>query len=305
MRGLATFIMRGRSQAALVAAAMAVLSLTLPLVGLLSSAAVALVTLRQGVREGLILGLLATLLSGLFVFAALGAPWPALGLALALWAPVWALGAVLRTTRSLALTLHLAALIGLVIVLGLRLGGGDPALYWSEEFLKPIHANLVESGILKDTEDSRTLIDEIARWMTGLFAAIFYVQAVLALFLARWWQALLYHPGGFGKEFRALRLGRGLGMLSLVVLGILAIQQDQPWVLDLLWLILPLLFLQGLAVVHFAALRFALHRGWLVGFYVFLVLAMPHGEVLLAALGLGDLWLDGRAKLANRGGNPD
>ncbi len=92
MLGLATFIMRGRSQAALVAAVFAVLSLLFPLAGMLSSATVALVTLRLGPVEGLIVGAFAGLASGLFAFAALGSPAPALGFALALWLPVWALG---------------------------------------------------------------------------------------------------------------------------------------------------------------------------------------------------------------------
>ncbi len=30
--------------------------------------------------------------------------------------------------------------------------------------------------------------------------------SVLALVLARYWQAALYNPGGFGREFRALKL---------------------------------------------------------------------------------------------------
>src|SRR3569623_1583295 len=54
MRGFAQYIMRGRVQAMLVAVAMAILSLVLPPKNYLSSAVIALVTLRRGWQEGLI-----------------------------------------------------------------------------------------------------------------------------------------------------------------------------------------------------------------------------------------------------------
>src|SRR3569832_556219 len=55
MRGFAQYIMRGRVQAMLVAVAMAILSLVLPPMNYLSSAVIALVTLRRGWQEGLII----------------------------------------------------------------------------------------------------------------------------------------------------------------------------------------------------------------------------------------------------------
>jgi hypothetical protein len=299
MQGLASFIMRGRSQAALVASATAVLSLIVPLVGLISSAAVALVTMRQGPTEGLVVGFFAGLASGLLAFAALGSPLPAIGFALALWLPVWILGLVLRNTRSLALTIQLASLIGLVVVLGLRLATGDPALYWSE-ILEPIRENLVKGEVI-DEEQSRALVGEVARWMTGAFAATFYFQALIALFLGRWWQSLLYNPGGFGEEFRSLRLSRGIAGLGLALLLVLALGVTSPLAVDLLVLVTPLLFLQGVSVVHWLVRALKLARGWLIGFYALLVLAMPHAEILVAGLGLADILMDVRARVRPRG----
>jgi hypothetical protein len=50
---LAAYIMKGRLQAMTVAAALALLSLAFPPVSIVSSASVALVTLRRGGKEGL------------------------------------------------------------------------------------------------------------------------------------------------------------------------------------------------------------------------------------------------------------
>jgi hypothetical protein len=299
MHGLASFVMRGRSQAALVITAAAVLSLVVPLVGLLSSAAVALVTLRLGAREGLVVGLFAALASGLLAFAGLGSPLPALGFILALWLPVWLLGVVLRQSLSLALTVQLASLIGLMIVVALRVQGGDPAEYWAH-LIEPLRGALVQNQVI-DEPASHVLVADIARWMTGAFAATFYFQALLALFIGRWWQALLYNPEGFGAEFRALRLSRGVGLLGLAMVLVLLLRPEARLAAELLMLLTPLLFLQGVAVVHALVRARDANRGWLIGFYVLLVIAMPHVELLVAGLGLVDAWTDVRSRLEGRG----
>ena len=298
MLGLASFIMRGRSQAALVAAVFAILSLLFPLTGMLSSATLALATLRQGPVEGLLVGLFAGLASGLFAFAALGSPVPALGFALALWLPVWALAVMLRNSGSPALTVTTAGLMGLAILIGLKVGVADPAAYWAE-LMEPVRKGQIEGGILTDAE-GQALILEVARWMTGAFAATFYFQALLALFLGRWWQSLLYNPGGFGAEFRDLRLGKGLGVLGLALMAFILVMGENQWAADLLILITPLFLLQGLALIHWLVKAMQANRGWLIGLYALFLLALPHAQVLTAGLGLADIWVNVRAKVKPR-----
>lgn len=299
MQSLASFTMRGRSQATLVAAASAMLSLILPLIGLISSAVIALVTLRKGAEEGLIVGAFAGFSGGLLAFAALGNPLPAIGFVLMLWLPVWVLGLILRQTRSLALTVQAAALFGLLVVVGVRLFAADPAAYWME-LLEPVRRSLVRSSVIDATVSER-LVVQAARWMTGAFAATFYFQLVLALFIGRWWQALLYNPGGFGAEFRALRIRSEVAYsaLALVVL-ILLLDGGAMWASDLLLLLAPLFFLQGMAIVHGLAHAYSAHRGWLIGFYGLLLLVMPYAEILVAGFGFLDNWVDLRARVAVR-----
>jgi len=290
--------MRGRSQAVLVAAASAVLSLIVPLFGLISSASVALVTLRQGATEGVIVGAFAGLASGLLAYAALGSPVPAIGFALALWLPVWALSVVLRRGRSLDLTIQLAALFGFLIVAAIRVQAPDPAVYWAE-LLEPLRENLVAGGVV-DAVVSEDLVARISRWMTGAFAGTFYFQLLLALFIGRWWQALLYNPGGFGAEFRVFRVRPAVGYLALILLTLILLLDQSLWAVELLFLLAPLFFLQGIAIVHGIAHALGANRGWLVGFYVLLLLFMPHAEILAAAIGLVDVWADLRARVKMR-----
>jgi hypothetical protein len=290
--------MRGRSQAVLVAMASALLSLIVPLAGLISSAAVALVTLRQGAAEGLIVGAFAGLASGLLAFAALGSPVPAVGLALALWLPVWVLCVVLRQSRSLDLTIQLAAIFGFLILAAIHFQAPDPSLYWAE-LLGPVREHLVASGVV-DEVASEDLVARVSRWMTGAFAATFYFQLLLALFIGRWWQALLFNPGGFGEEFRAFRVRPAVGYLALALLVLLAFLGRALWVMELLLLLAPLFFFQGVAIVHGIAHARMANRGWLVGFYALLLLFLPHAEILVAAVGFVDVWADLRARITVR-----
>ena len=270
--------MRGRSQAVMVAAAAAVVSLLVPLIGLISSATVALVTLRKGVSEGLVVVAFAGLASGLLAFVALGSPIPAVGFALALWLPIWILAIFLRQSRSLDLTIQLAVLFGLVIV-------------------EPVRQNLVESGVV-DAVVSEQLMARVSRWMTGAFAATFYFQLLLALFIGRWWQALLYNPGGFGIEFRAIRVQPGVGYLALCLLALVLLLDQAMWPSELLLLLAPLFFLQGVAIIHSLAHAYSAGRAWLIGFYALLVLVMPYTQILVAALGFLDIWMNLRTRMA-------
>ena len=301
MRSLAGFAMRGPSQAALVAAGTAVLSLLLPLVAVVSSAIVALVTLRQGPRAGLVVVGGAGLGSAALVWIALGTPWPALGFLAVLWGPIWSLALVLRATRSLNITVLVTALLGLLILVGIHLATDDPAAVWVG-FMEPARLALVEGGLM-DEPASQDLIAGLARWMTGAFAASLYGQFLLSLLLGRWWQAVLYNPGGFGEEFRALRLPRALGYFALAMVGLRLLQPDAVGAYEGLILLVPLLFAQGLAVAHGVRHALGASVGWLVGLYVALVLVIPYAELLLLGLGFADLWVDVRGRLARAAGD--
>lgn len=282
----------------MVAAAAAVFSLILPPIGVISAAVVALVTLRLGAIEGLIAAALAGLGSLVFALIVVGSPMPTIRFVLELWLPVWVLSFVLRQTRSLDLTIHAATLFGLVILLGIHLLVAEPELYW-QQMLEPLRQSLVE-GMVVDDATSTEIVAQVSRWMTGVFAASFYLQMLLALFIGRWWQALLYNPGGFGAEFRAFRVSTGVGYLGLGLLILLLLLDGALWVSELLILLVPLLFLQGVALAHALNHSFAAGRGWLIVFYALLLLAAPHAEALVVIIGFLDIWIDLRARLARR-----
>jgi hypothetical protein len=296
MKAIATFVMRGPSQAALVAAVMALLSILVPPLGLISAASVGLATLRNGPAYGLIVSGVATVGMGALAWLALGSPLPVVGVLLLLWVPVLALSVVLRSTRSLGLAAQVAGGLGILIILIAHVTMDDPAATWLG-ILEPFREALVKDGVVTE-QASAAVFAELAGWMTGAFAAALVAQLLLGLFIARWWQALLYNPGGFGEEFRDLRLGRSFGVVALLLLAALPFFDGVGLAANMLLVLSVLLLLQGLAVAHQVRALKQARQAWLVGFYVVLILFMPQTLLLVACVGLVDIWADIRARVA-------
>lgn len=292
MKGLASFVMRGRFQAMLVI----VIAALLPFLNLFSGAGLTLVTLRQGYREGLLVTVLVAVTSGVLIGVLSGSIAPTLGLAGLFWIPLWLLAATLRYTVSLALTLQLALLLTALAMLGYAAYLGDPVVWGRkllEEILRPF---LQETGLAGTTAGIEQIIDYLAPLTLGLIFANGLVSLVLSLLLGRWWQGLLYNPGGFQKEFHELRLGRQMALGAALVFG-LALLTDLPLLSNLAFLLMIVYTLQGLAVIHGVAGKLKLARGWLIGLYIVMFLALPQLVMLLCLVGIVDAWLDFRNRV--------
>jgi hypothetical protein len=301
MRFLANTIMRGPMAAILVTSVTAMLGLLLPPLGYLSAAAVGLVTLRLGLAEAgkVVAGaVLATAVLGLVT---LGNALTPLAFLLMLWLPLLVTAWSLRRTSDLARSLLLAGLFGVMVVLGFHVGVDDPAGWWR---------GLLQRMTAQVTAEQREVLlpalDEIAGLMTGMVGAAVALGVALSLFLARWWQALLFNHGGFSREFRALRLGRGPALVTVLLLALNWAQLPGIALLnDLLPLALLLSMMQGVAVVHGVVAGTGARKGWLVAMYVMLLLPMvtTPTALTLAVAGMVDNWMDFRAYFGARNRN--
>lgn len=300
MKALAHFAMRGRSQAALVAAAGAVLSV-LPIIGLFaalaSAAVVALATLRQGAGEGALVTVFAGLGGGVLAWLALGSPLPALGFWLAYWLPVWVLAVVLGWSRSLSLAVQAAALIALVALPLVYFFVGGASDTWAP-ILEPLTQALIEAHLIGAAPSPQAMA-QIAGWMPGLLTASVYLMVLMSLLLGRWWQSLLSGPGAFGAEYRALRIHPVMGLVT-IALHLILVFTNANWALAALVIVGVLLVLQGLAVLHALSVARNVRQGWVAGFYALFVLGLPLPQMIVAGIGLADLWADWRRRLDRR-----
>ena len=302
MKALASFILRGQSQAMLVTVGFAVLSLMLPPFSILSGAAVALVTLRLGMQSGLVLMVGATLVVGLLSVFSLGNPAPAMMFLTALWLPLWILAALLRGTRSMPLTLLVSGAMGLLGVLVVYLLVDDVPAWWHGILLQVFQPLLDQAG-LSEQEMLQSALESIAHVMTGMMAAGMVLNLLMCLFLARGWQAQLFNPNGFSQEFRQLRMGRALSGVTLVLVLLYVSQLGtlSSMAGDMLIVLLSLYMLQGLSLAHAVVAMRQMHIGWLIALYIVAFVVLPQLMLAVAAVGLLDTWVDFRSRLAGQG----
>ena len=132
-------------------------------------------------------------------------------------------------------------------------------------------------------------------FVLGLLAWMIALTVVCGLFVARWWQALLFNPGGFREEFHGFRLDQraALILFAIVVAGVALPREYTPW-MELLSL--PLL-IAGVALVHSSVALMNWGGHWLGLMYFGLFFIGPTGTVLVG-LGLVDSILNLRSRLA-------
>jgi hypothetical protein len=307
MKALAAYIVSGRWQAVLAAVICGSLTILVPpfggILNYLAAAVVALVTLHVGVLAGLQVMIIAAAIT-LLLYQLLGVQAVvALVLVLMLWLPCWMTAAVLQQTNSLGRALKAATLFGvslLLLVFGLY---GNPAAWWLEQ-LQQVETALAGAGLSFPALTDVQLLQEVSALMTGVVFASLVIGVMASLLLARWWQAVLVHPGAFRDEFYALRLGN---MNGLVTLGIMLIARFTDGTVSefgaqLAMIMLVPYLLVGLAVIHALLKRKGRGGGWLVAVYVLLAI-VPQATLLLAAGGLMDTWIDFRRRLARDEGN--
>jgi hypothetical protein len=296
MISLARFILKGYSQAALVAAGMAMLGLLLPPVAWLSGAAVALVTLVNGYRNGLLVTAIAGIGTAVFAGLILSLPAVAVYYVLLVWLPVVMVAVVLRRTVSLVLSLQLIAGVSLLGILILYLFFPDFGEIWRSSLNMMADDLVANSNGALDTQQLQQVIDQIVRLLPGFFASSFMIGTMLSLYVARWWQAVVYNPGGFGKEFRAINLGKTTALIALAI-AIAASFIKADMFNAMLLVVFALYLNQGVAVLHAVFARRQLNAAWLFMIYLFMFF-VPHTVVLLALTGLADTWIDFRRRLS-------
>jgi hypothetical protein len=299
MRLLAAYIMSGRTQAMVVIVVCAVLSLLVPPASYLSAGGIGLVTLRHGLQEGLVVILGATAALALLAWWTLGSLAPGVSFLLVVGLPMWVLALSLRNTNSLAYTLGMATLMGVLLIAVVHAMIGDTTVWWQVQLgvtLKPL---LTESGLLGGGAQIDRLLAGLAKIFTGLLAAMMVLTMILGLFVARWWQSVLYYPGGFRQEFHGLQLSPKLALPTLALLAAALLMREgvSLVVAELLLVMLVLYVIQGLALVHRTVAKRGAHYAWLVVLYGLLLIALPQMGVLLAAVGFAASMLGSRASL--------
>ncbi|MEM6582352.1 MAG: hypothetical protein AAF699_13810 [Pseudomonadota bacterium] len=280
MTGLASFVMRGRLQALLVSIAGAGSLLFC----WISAAAIGLVTLRKGATAGLGLLAWALLPSGLVLYA-YGDSGP-----LTMLVGTTVLAIVLRSTVNLQFAVLAIVPVGVITGLALVVFGGE----YLKQIVEVFGQLLATMEAQFSTGDAPVVLPRPdAVQVAGMLGAGTAVSSILCLLLARYWQAALYNPGGFGEEFKALRFAPG-ATIALALAAVAVSSLGAKYTTWAIICVLPLA-LAGVSLVHAWVAARGRGVGWLVGFYVAWVVIDPV-KLAVIFIAVADSWFDFRQR---------
>jgi len=292
---LARFILKGQSQAALVAATMAILGLILPPAAWISAAAIVLVTLVHDPKSGLITLALASVGAAIFSYLIFATPQIAVMFVLLAWLPAWVMASVLRQTVSLAYSLQILTVIGLVAVAVLYAWFPNFGEFWREP-LNQIVVQLAEQSTEFSLAELKQTEDWVIAFLPGLFVSSIVFGSMVSLFLGRWWQAVYYNPGGFAKEFQSLNLGKMSALIAATIM-LIASFVNSVFTIALVTVVFVLYGMQALSLVHAAINIRQVNTAWLVMIYL-IMFFIPQVVLLLMFASFVDPWLDIRKRIA-------
>ena len=294
MESLAFFILGAWWKAVLTATFFGLLGLYVLPFTLASGGAIALWTLRYGLRSGLVVALVAAglVLAGAQVLPPRpGFPFPP---ALALYPPLLLMAELLRWTASQGMALTALAIYLMFYLLWIHWWTGDVVQFW-DDWLKEAIRN-VEGATLKGFYVEGTI-----RLFNGLVAFIYGVSTFVSLLLACWWRSLLFHPGEFKAEFLELRLPP---LLLALFVGLMwfcgAALENRLLMSDLLIVGMGIYLFQGLAVLHGMQQQLRLRWYFLLPIYFGFWVMPPYVITGLALVGAIDAFVDFRRRFGER-----
>ncbi len=299
---LASFILKGRNQGVLAVTVFAILSFMMPLMVYFSAAALALIILKSGDREGGVVIAAATLALGALGWIVLSSPYAGISFLIAVWLPIWLLTTVHRRYSRLDFTLLIASIVGIVLLCAIYILVGEPSQYWRLLF-EEIVPTLAEQTNRQQVEinELKQALELMAPYLTGMLISMTLIGLICSLMIARWWQAGLFNPGGFKTEFYRFSMHRNLTLVVVcaVVLSYATGDVYGPFFRDAAVIASIPFFFQGLSVAHNISILTTNQLGsvWLIIFYTMLLLTLPQGLILVAVLGVADSWAHMRERI--------
>jgi len=274
MRGLAEYAMHGRRQAIIVV----VLTGLFPVIYYISAAIVGLVNLRKTATEGLIVLLWSLLPAVLLWIAGDNTP-------VVLMISTAILAQALKHFESWSKVIMVGTVLGVLTQL---------SLVWQGAYVAQLVSLVDEVIILQQSQGAivEYSANELVSLLLGFYGAYHFATVIMCLVIARWWQAVLYNPGGFKIEFHQLRLEPGFAILlaGFIIAALIGVPPLDSWLV--IMCIPPLL--GGLALLHYLVAFKKLGFSWIVMAYLLALFISP----MVILLGLLDSIMNFRKRIA-------
>ncbi len=257
-----------------------------------------LITLRKGVREGLILAVVVALLSSIVLRFFVGFSFTEallqmlnpLGLCLLAW--------LLRETSSWENVLLGLVIIGVGMVGFLYMFYSSTIQAWASVLVSNLQQLAHEqSSLFNDfgAQDWQKATEILRHFVVGLRVMLTLASAMLTLMATRYLQAALYNPGGLKVELYQLRLRFAWGMIVLAFIAI-AVMLKKPFWLSILPVLLFPFICTGLSLLHYFTARSKYQWLILIVFYLLMFTVLPQLLALIILFGASDVPINFRKR---------
>lgn len=254
---------------------------------IIASVIVALVTLRRGAVAGLAVLMWVALPAIAYLLIKEVTVFDALWLRSVL---VWLLALVLRSTSNWNYVILAISVMAILILSCVHLY--DPLVHqkWSSIITAALAELFQKSGEFSiNMSQLQLAIKSFSYIATGVFSFVIMCTLFLKLLLARFWQSVMFNPGGLRAEINDIRVGK---LISLVFpLAILAVYLSKSlWLIDCLPVLAFAFVISGFVYLHIIArksiaAKFCLLLAYILSFFIYYLVC------LWALLGFVRTWL--------------
>ena len=205
------------------------------------------------------------------------------------WVPALLLGALLRKSRSLTLTMQVSVIIAIVALTAFYVVVPDPVAFWEPRVAEAAEA-MIASGFELRTEllqlEYMTVSAVFMGWTIGTTGFLLGYGV---------YRKLPSETAEFGR-FRDLNFGRVIAF-AVALVSLLAIVVGAAWLKNVAPVLFVIFWLQGLAIVHYMHAQKLIPIHALVAVYVLIPLLQVLIVTVLAIIGYMDAWFDFRRRM--------
>jgi hypothetical protein len=296
MRKFGLYILAENRRAAIVALICALLPLVGIPIGFFAAVVVGLVTLRKGVKAGLMILAFAILPAICFLIANRADFFYGYYILIAQCILVWLFAIVLQKTLSWRLMLEIATLIGILAVIGVHIFIPHVSEMWINLYQQHMETFPWATVFRGSAAKTNEIIQHASTIATGAVALVGLFFVFVELLLARWWETAIYSPGALKTEFDRIRIDRiAAGILLVATVGL---YWKSTWLIDVYPVLLLPFIIGGLSIMHKIASKRKELIVLIIAIYLALFLVPFFAVVLLALIGFIDSWIAFRKRLA-------
>lgn len=215
---------------------------------------------------------------------------------------VWLFAVLLRRYNNWSAIIEYAVLLGIVVVGLAHLLYPDIQSWWGTQLNKYLNKTAaMVSGMQDATTDEKQAqaIQFMEVYATGMIVVSVLLNVLLQVVLARWWQAVIFNPGGLRQELHQVRLSHVFGILFIVGFGLSTFGNET--VMDMMPILYVAFCAAGLSLAH--SYIATMKNGWiwiLLLYLIVLLWLLPFGIVIIAIMALLDVWMDFRKRFVRK-----